>query len=133
MRYFVLFVLLLIGCSSSTGETIEEIPRMASESAAEPAKPKVFLYVYTARWCGVCHRDRPRWEAWAKENGLAVTETNDGNYPIHVVDIDKVRTSRNIPLLPTYLILSESGEELWRHEGAVEIEGLDKQWRLENK
>lgn len=131
MRMFLLFIVLLVGCSSSTGEVIEEIPRMASESAAE-AKPSVFLYVYTADWCRYCRSDKPIWMGWASENGLKINpnSTPDGNYQIHVVDTDKVRSTRRINSLPTYLILSVDGEELWRHEGAIDIDELDRQWKL---
>ena len=132
MKHALIFMVLLVGCSSSAGEVVEEIPRMTYESPIEsqpePAS-KVFLYIYTADWCGVCRKDKPKWQRWAEENGLAVTETNDGNYPIHVVDTDKVKTTRQIRFLPTYLILAPDGTELWRHEGAIDLEELDIQWK----
>jgi thiol-disulfide isomerase/thioredoxin len=98
------------------------------ESAAEPAE-KVFLYIYTADWCGPCREDKPIWKAWAAENGLQVTDTTDGNYPVHVIDTDKVKSTRKIDSIPTYLILNQDGEELYRHEGRVDINELDTQWK----
>lgn len=130
MRYFLLALILLMGCSRSAGDQVEEIPRMASESAAE-AKTGVFLYVYTADWCRYCRSDKPLWTRWATDKGLKINpnSTPDGNYQVHVVDTDKVRSTRRINSLPTYLILSAAGDELWRHEGAIDIAELDRQWK----
>ena len=136
MKHALIFLTLLVGCSSSAGEVVEEIPRMTvestTESQPEPAN-RVFLYVYTADWCGVCRKDKPKWNNWANSNNLAITETNDGNYPIHVVDTDRVKTTRKIDYLPTNLILAQDGVELWRHEGAVDIDELDTQWKRISK
>lgn len=130
MKHALIFMVLLVGCSSSAGEVIEEIPRMTVESTAESQpQSKHFLYIYTADWCGVCRQDKPKWNDWANSNNLALTETDDGNYPIHVVDTDKVKTTRQIRFLPTYLILAPDGTELWRHEGAIDLEELDIQWK----
>lgn len=143
MKHALIFMVLLVGCSSSAGEVVEEIPRMNLEECMDTTdglferhaemQQKHFLYVYTADWCGVCRKDKPKWNDWANSNDLAITETNDGNYPIHVIDTDKVKTTRKIDYLPTYLILAQDGVELWRHEGAVDIDELDTQWKRISK
>lgn len=128
MKYVTLLLaMLLIGCRDSAG--VDLIPDVSNPTPVKTVtQKKIYLYWYSASWCGPCKQDVPVVREWAESHKLTYTSDNDGNDAIHLVDVDKVQSTRNITVVPTYLIIDADGMELWRHEGRIDIEQLNTQW-----
>ncbi|NLP05612.1 thioredoxin family protein [Candidatus Fermentibacteria bacterium] len=59
-------------------------------------------------------------------------EMTQGTVEIEFIDINKDPASARsfgIRVIPTQVFLSESGAELWRHEGVISAEDMVSKWR----
>ena len=105
----------------------------ASESAEStesetPKSDKLVLLDFYATWCGPCKMMTPVMEEMEKKYS--------DNMEFKKIDIDKdskLAEKYKIEAVPTFVILSPTGEEIDRVEGAMEEEKMDEiLWEIVN-
>lgn len=92
-----------------------------SDYAALTRSAPVVLIDFGATWCPPCKKMEPILESLVKEKGtlFKLAKVDGGN------DYD-VMKAQKVEALPVF-ILYKNGEEIWRHQGVVSKEELEKQ------
>lgn len=115
---------------SENSESVNDESSSASASTegVNPKSGKLVLLDFYATWCGPCKEMEPVMEQMEKKYSE--------NLEFRKVDIDKDRKiaeKYRIKAVPTYVILSPTGEEIDRMEGSCDEERMDETlWEIIN-
>ena len=114
--------------SESAQSENDEVSSCNSTESEAPESDKLVLLDFYATWCGPCKTMTPIMEELEKKYSE--------NMEFKKIDIDKepkMAEKYKIEAVPTFVILSPTGDEIDRVEGAMEEEKMDEiLWEIVN-